>query len=128
MEPVQSTNDCYANLPTIVPTCVASCSDGCIVGVPCDDGCVVSYPGSTPPGACIVSQGICAPHLVCVSPVGCLVTVGILICGSEVVQGVDTDHDLVPDAAEPYVCFVEDQGRDVDGTCAGDDYTPPSLP
>ena len=37
----------------------------------------------------------------------------------------DMDQDGVPDDREPLVCSAEDQNLPQDGTCSGDDYTPP---
>lgn len=42
-------------------------------------------------------------------------------------DGVDEDGDLVPDEAEPTVCGWEIGGTELDGTCEGDDYTPPQA-
>jgi hypothetical protein len=39
----------------------------------------------------------------------------------------DGDADGVPDEAEFAVCLVEDRRTPSDGTCSGDDYTPPNL-
>jgi hypothetical protein len=40
----------------------------------------------------------------------------------------DSDEDWIFDAAEEYICLVEDQNRPQDGSCSGpEDYNPPSA-
>lgn len=37
----------------------------------------------------------------------------------------DPEHDYIPEAAEHYICQADDPTTPADGSCVGDDYTPP---
>lgn len=37
---------------------------------------------------------------------------------------IDRDGDLIPDALEPTICFLEDENSNLDGRCYGNDYQP----
>lgn len=41
-------------------------------------------------------------------------------------ESVDMDGDRIPDAAEPTICGVQSGSDPTDGSCVGDDYTPPA--
>ncbi len=40
-----------------------------------------------------------------------------------IVNGLDADGDLIPDAVEPTLCTIEDQNTPLDGHCVGNNYS-----
>jgi len=74
-------------------------------------------------GNCRTTSNYTAPGIPGVGPIP---PVGPYITLVENTAG-DHDHDGVPDSAEPTLCSVEDQNSPSDGSCVGNNYTPPPI-